>query len=205
VRNVVKLERELASGLPYPLAEASDEDLLRLGGGEAFGEFYRRHAVAVLRYCYGRTFCPHTAADVMAETFAHALESRHRFDAELGTPAAWLYGIAHHQLARIARRGAVRRRAMERIGIPRIAVDDESIERIESLVDAAAKQRMLDASLSALPDATRQALLLRIGDELPFAEVGARLGCSEGAARVRVFRGLAQLSASMDRGGDEHG
>ena len=41
------------------------------------------------------------------------------------------------------------------------------------------------------------ALAGRNGIELPYPDVASRLGCSEGAARVRVARALAQLSLSV--------
>ena len=40
-------------------------------------------------------------------------------------------------------------------------------------------------------------MLLRIGADLPYPEVAARLGCTESTARTRVARGLRQLVARM--------
>jgi DNA-directed RNA polymerase specialized sigma24 family protein len=34
--------------------------------------------------------------------------------------------------------------------------------------------------------------------DLPYREVAKRLGCSEGAARVRVARGLARLAEILE-------
>jgi DNA-directed RNA polymerase specialized sigma24 family protein len=35
-------------------------------------------------------------------------------------------------------------------------------------------------------------------DELPYDEVARRLGCSEGAARVRVSRALTRLAETLE-------
>jgi RNA polymerase sigma factor (sigma-70 family) len=44
----------------------------------------------------------------------------------------------------------------------------------------------------------RDAVRLRVVDELGYAEIAARLGCTEGAARTRVHRGLARLSTLLE-------
>jgi DNA-directed RNA polymerase specialized sigma24 family protein len=111
----------------------SDEELLAAtAGGEpaAFGAFYRRHARELTGFFVVRTRNAETAADLVAETFAAALQGCGRFRGERGSAAGWLYGIAHHQLAQLARRGAVDRRARGRLGMPRIALSDEQLERV---------------------------------------------------------------------------
>src|SRR6185436_8729232 len=42
----------------------------------------------------------------------------------------WLFGIARHQLLYTLQRGRVERRARDRLGMPRIELDDEDLERI---------------------------------------------------------------------------
>src|SRR5215211_6407421 len=138
----------------------------------AFAAFCDRHAVAVLGFFARRTTCAATAADLTAETFAQAYASRRRYR-DTGDPAtAWLFAIARRQLAGFVRRQAVDDRARRRLGIAPSALDDVSFERIEDLAD------------------------LR---ELSYADVAGRLGCSEGAARVRVCRGLDRLARLLRR------
>ncbi len=69
-------------------------------------------------------------------------------------------------------------------------LDDEHRERIEALADLTGVR---DA-LGQLPSGLADAVSLRVADELPYADVAARLGCTEPAARMRVSRGLAQLA-----------
>jgi RNA polymerase sigma factor (sigma-70 family) len=59
----------------------------------------------------------------------------------------------------------------------------------------------LDAEMLALGSADRAAILLRFFDERPLAEVGAELGLSENAARMRVERALAKLRQRLARRG----
>ncbi|HEV2774797.1 MAG TPA: sigma-70 family RNA polymerase sigma factor [Solirubrobacteraceae bacterium] len=178
----------------------SDAELLRESTRrpEAFGEFYDRHAEALLGFFARRTWDAQDAADLTAETFAVAFASRRRYR-DTGAPAyAWLLGIARHQLGRALRRRRVDDRARRRLGIERVELDDASLTRIEELADLSTLRPALTAALEQLAPGTARAVALRITDELPYAEVAQRLGCSEGAARVRVTRGLTQLADLLE-------
>jgi RNA polymerase sigma-70 factor (ECF subfamily) len=178
----------------------TDADLLRESARrpEAFGEFYDRHAEPLLAFFARRTWDAQEAADLTAETFAVAFAARRRYR-DTGAPAyAWLLGIARHQLGRSLRRRRVDDRARRRLGIEPVQLDDVSLTRIEELADLQAMRPALSAALDQLPTATARAVALRVTDELPYAEVADRLGCSEGAARVRVMRGLDQLADLLE-------
>ncbi len=97
-------------------------------------ELYDRHAEAILAFLVRRTWDPEVAVDILAETFAVALEGHHRFRGRHGEAArAWLYGIARHELADYFRRDAAQRRALARLGIERRPLTDVEYERIEEL------------------------------------------------------------------------
>src|SRR3954464_7252645 len=80
----------------------------------AFAQFYRRHVRGVIAFFHRRTGDAELAADLTAETFAAALEGCDRYAPERGARAAWLYGIAHRQLATLQSNGGVERRARRR-------------------------------------------------------------------------------------------
>lgn len=174
--------------------QPTDAELLASDRTEDFGIFYDRHARAVLGFLYRRTADPDTAADLTAETFAQALLSRRRFRDPGNGARAWLVGIAHHQLARTLRRSRVEDRARRRLGMERVPIDEVSYERIEELADFTPVREAIREAMGSLSSGLADALTLRIGLELPYDEVARRLGCSPGAARVRVARGLARLS-----------
>ena len=81
-----------------------------------------------------------------------------------------------------------------------IEADDQDLRRIEELADLAPILVRLDQALSELPPESADAVRLRVRDELPYAEVARRLGCSEGAARVRVARALTRLADALETG-----
>lgn len=178
----------------------SDADLLLRAGDDpsSFGVFYRRHVDAVLGYHFKRTGCAQTAADLTAETFAGAYLARRRFRPGPAPARAWLFGIARRQLGTFARRQRVADRARRRLAIPLIELDDADLERVETLVDLQPVAEAVRAAVAKLPGGQAEAVRLRVGDERSYAEVAAVLGCSEGAARVRVSRGLRTLADLLE-------
>lgn len=180
-------------------AAPSDADRLLIAAKtspEAFGAFYDLTVRDVLSYFYRRVMCPHTAADLCAETFARALEHRDRFDIRRGSARGWLFGIAGNLHADWLRRGSVADRARRRLGIF-FDVSDDMLEEIEAAVDLSPMKEALRDALELMSPALRDAVLLRVALDLPYTDVATRLGISEGAARVRVSRALTHLQDTL--------
>jgi RNA polymerase sigma-70 factor (ECF subfamily) len=164
----------------------------------AFRELYDRWADRLLAYFYRRVLDAEVAGDLLAETFAVAFERRRRFR-DTGAPgASWLYGIAAKELSHWFRRQAVERRAVRRLALEVPALDEESIARIEALSDMETRRAALAAALEQIGAGERDAVALRVVEEMGYAEIASRLDCSEAAARVRVHRGLARLNRLME-------
>ncbi len=181
-------------------AEPTDTELLidSVTRAPAFGEFYDRHVASIVRFFYRRTSCVETSADLTAETFAAAFVSRRRYR-DTGTPAlAWLMTIANRQLSHYVRRRKVADRYRRRLDIGRVELTPEDYERVETLADLSGLRQELADAMAALPVSQLDAVRYRIVDQLPYGEVAARLGCSEGAARVRVSRGLRTLAGRLE-------
>lgn len=180
--------------------ERTDEALLvaaASGDGDAFAAFYSRHVDAVTGFFYRRTACPHTSADLAAETFAQALSAVHRFRPAPSAGSKWLFGIAANLYRRWCRRGRIASRHRRRLGIETPVLSHDDVEHIERLVDFEPLAGALEAALEALSPSVRDAVMLRIADDLPYEDVATRLGCSVATARVRVSRGLASLTAQV--------
>lgn len=178
----------------------SDADLILASrrDPQAFRELYDRWAETLLAYFYRRVHSAEVAADLLAETFAVAYERRGRFR-DVGRPGgAWLYGIARRELSHYFRRMHVELRAVRRLGIEMPVLDHDSIAAIEALVEADAHRTALSDAMSKMSEAERDAVQLRVIDELGYPEIAARLQCTEAAARTRVHRGLARLSDLME-------
>jgi RNA polymerase sigma-70 factor, ECF subfamily len=178
----------------------SDADLILAARNDprAFRELYDRWAEPLIAYFYRRVLDPEIAADLLAETFAIAYEKRCRFR-DIGRPGgAWLYGIAGRELSRYFRRRKVELRAVERLGLQRPQLDEDSIARIEALADRDAARSALGDAVQRMSPAERDAVALRVVEELGYEEIAQRLNCTPAAARVRVHRGLARLSDLME-------
>jgi len=138
-----------AAGEPAP---DTDGQLLvaALADQDAFGTFFDRNHERILAYFYRRTFCPHTSADLCAETFAQAWTSIRRYDPDAGTGRAWLFGIAGNLYRGWLRRGVVRGRARRRLGITTPDLTEDDLDRIDHLVDTSELREGLQAALSQL-------------------------------------------------------
>ena len=174
---------------PRPRDDAS----LLAGDAYDFAAFYSRHEDAVLRYFLRRTGSADLAADLTAETFARALEGRHRFRAGLGDAGAWLFGIAGNVVATSWKRGRVDDSMRRRLGMEPLSLDDEALARINDLDDEPAF-----GALEDLPDEQRAAVSGRVVDELSYAELAQRMRCSESVVRQRVSRGLRTLRNRLE-------
>jgi RNA polymerase sigma factor (sigma-70 family) len=149
----------------------------------AFRELYDRYAERVLGYHLRRTRDEDAAHELTAETFAQAWLVRARFRDECdGTAGPWLFGIARNVLLMSVRRTRLEAAARERLGLPAAPAPAE-----EAWLDG------LDEALADLPEGQREAIRLRVVDDLAYEQVAASLGTTPEAARVRVHRGLAAL------------
>jgi RNA polymerase sigma factor (sigma-70 family) len=178
----------------------TDEELLRAAAHDptAFAVFYRRHAQAILTYLRRRTGDMEGAADLTADVFAAAFESRRRFQPR-GEPArAWLFGIANNLLAMDRRTRARAAAARRRLGVERIAFLDEELERVEAAMarEIAGDARALVADL---PADQREAVLARVVDERDYRDIASQQGCSEAVIRQRVSRGLARIGLALEK------
>ena len=177
-----------------------DEDLL-LGSRDRPAEFvvlYDRKMPDLLGYFMRRTLDAQAAADLTAETLAEAFACRARLgDRGDGSAAAWLYTIARRKLGRYQRRHRVEDAARRRLGLERLELGAEDIERVEALVDFEEVGHAVAAALEDLRPDQRDAVRMRVIDGCSYSEIAAEFGCSEDVARARVSRGLRRLASQL--------
>ena len=158
---------------------------------------YERLSRRLLVYFTRRTCDAELALDLVAETFAQALQGGYRgtSDAEA---VAWIWGIARNLLAAYFKRGQIERRALRRLGIERPALTDAEAARIEELAGLGELREAVAEALAALGADQREALRLRVVEELEYPVVASRLGITEPTARARVSRGLRKLAQALE-------
>jgi RNA polymerase sigma-70 factor (ECF subfamily) len=170
-------------------------DTVRIGSDpDALARFYLAHYDDVVRYLARRLDRPHDVADLVADTFLAALDSAGSYDPARGRPVAWLFGIAHHQLARHHRRRDADRRAAERFAGRRL-LDADDIARLEERIDAAHAARAALERLDRLSTVDRELVELVHLHGLEPREAALVVGMRPDRARVRLFRARAKLRA----------
>jgi RNA polymerase sigma factor (sigma-70 family) len=162
--------------------------------GEAFAAFYRLYERSLLGFFMRATGRPELAADLTAETFACALESVGAYDPARGRPDQWLFGIARNVLGSSYREGRVESAARERLGLPRLVIDDHASDTIARLSEG---EEQAALALACLPEQQRQAINARVVEDRDYAEIAGELHCSESVVRQRVSRGLSTLRARL--------
>ena len=175
----------------------TDASLLREAGRDpgAFSELYARHVAAV--HGWLRRRLEWAASDLTAETFARAWLRRDRFtDDRGGSALPWLLGIAARLLADAVRRERIDTRARERLGLPTDLASEDGYAEVEERLSP---RLALDQALRSLPAHEREALELRVIDELPYGQVAERLEIRPAAARLRVSRALRRLAVSVSK------
>ena len=96
------------------------------------------------------------------------------------------------------RRGHAERRALRRLGAEPPLLEPEELRRIEELADLGSLRAALAGALEELSEEQREAVRLRVVEELDYPVVAARLGVTEATARARVSRGLRLLAVALD-------
>ena len=178
--------------------QRSDADLLATGGGEEFVAVCERHGPALRSWLRWRVRDGDAAAELLAETVAAAWARSRTFrDPGDGSAAPWLFGIAAKQAALYWRKRRVATGARERIGMTVRAYEVDPFDEAEERLDHASLAPDVRAALDGLPREQRDALRLRVVDELAYADVACRLDISEGAARTRVSRALSTLRSRL--------
>jgi RNA polymerase sigma-70 factor (ECF subfamily) len=165
---------------------------------DAFADFYDAYEERVLVFFARRLLDAEVAFDLMAETFAIALERRLQFRGRTAEEEqGWLFAIARSQLSHYWRDERVARGALARMMVEVPALDDARLEEIERLAGIAELADRVSDALAQLPVDQRRAVELRVIQELPYAALAVQMGVSQQVARARVSRGLRQLARML--------
>jgi len=151
-----------------------------------FSDLYSRHAAGIFRFAYFLCGNRELAEDIAAETFARALTASDRINP--GTVKAYLHAVARNLFLDWTRKQK-----------PQVPTPDGIPEPIdpapspEAVVAARLDLEAARDALQHLPEGERSALLMAAVGELPYEEIGAALGCSVAAVKLRVHRARIRL------------
>ncbi len=167
----------------------------------ALFEAYHRQVVA---YAVRRTrpagdlaLAQDVAADVFTIAWQHLCAPRQSGDVGPAIGLPWLLVTAGHVLSQHVR-DDTRRVAREERAMSDRAMAPHTI----GPADVQALSGQVAKALDRMSPGDRELLLLRVWDELSFAQAGEVLGCSPGAARVRWLRARRRFAAALTRESD---
>ena len=162
-------------------------DAARVDDREALAELWRTHQAPLLRYLRSRrTPSPDDAA---SQVWIDVATSIDRFEGDDDDFRRWLFTIAH-------RRSVDQIRKAVRTSAPRPALTVRAADHAASADVEHEHHDALDraiALVAALPGDQAEAVMLRVVNDLPTADVASVMGISAGNVRVLVHRGLTRL------------
>ncbi len=164
---------------------------------QALAEVYDRYAEPIYRYLYRYLGDAAQAEDLTGEVFLRLLQALGTRRAPRERIDAWLYRVAHN----LAMDWFRQRRKHGNLSL------DERPDEPEGEVPGRSggeelpwqavvknqEEEQLRAALQRLTPEQQQVLLLRFGEGLKPAEVGALMGKSEGAIKVLQYRAVQRL------------
>ena len=147
----------------------------------------RQHYDAIFRYCYHHVGSRAVAEDLCQDTFASFIEHFAEIRS-VGKAKTYLYTIAKNKCRDFYKKKAP-------IFVEEVP-EPEKEERMEELV-------IVRQMVMSLPEAFREAVVLRYFQNLKYPEIAAILGINLSLAKYRVKKGLELLSAMETEGKHE--
>ncbi len=193
--NIVREEKKApAAGVGSHSAYEIKGLIRQAAGGsfKAFGSLYSIYLDRIYRYIYYQVNDRMTAEDITEEVFVKAWKAIKSCQGREDTFQAWLYRIAHNQLANCLRDNG-RVTSLEKDG----SIDfPDPGQRTES----GAEYAELMEAIAGLPETQRQVIILKFIEGLDTRQTGKVLKKNEGAIRIAQMRALETL---RDKLGEE--
>lgn len=181
----------IAIAAPETPADTSDADLAQAARDDpqAFGALFVRHRAAVYRFLRARTSADDEAAELTAVAFERAFVAMPRYR-RVGDAGAlpWLLRIARNAAVDAGRRH--RPIPIDSLSLEQHPADLSDPET--SVLEREALDQVREL-VRALPEAQRDAIVLRYANRLPAREIAEVIGKSQAATEKLLARALAAL------------
>ena len=174
--------------------EVDDETLAALAAHdfEAFAELYRRYECVVFRVVRSRTPSDDVAEDITAHVFFKALLKAEEWRGE-GSYRSWLYGIARNAVS--TWRNQPGRAAVVLEAVPDL---EDPVPTPPTQVVIGEERDLVWRRVSELPDAQREAVVLRYMKEHSIDEIASITKRTKGAVRILLHRARCRLRKQME-------
>jgi RNA polymerase sigma factor (sigma-70 family) len=164
---------------------------------EAFEEILGRYRNPVYRLCYRSAANPEDADDWAQECFVRAYQKLGSYDPALPF-RPWLLRLVTNTCINLARTRSRRQDRLE-LGFAEESEPFSTEPDPGQAVLAEEDARRVRAAVEVLPPPLRQAVVLRVLEELSFRELAEVLGVPLQTAASRVRRGLLQIRERLER------
>ena len=155
---------------------------------------FERHHRSVYRFFRRAAGGPELAEDLTQDVFLRVLRFRSTFQPGREF-RPWLFRIARNTLT-----DHVARRRTETATVEDGGFSSDPAPSQLRIVEARDRLARVEAAINSLSAEQREALVMARFHDLSYREIGAALGCTEGAVKARVFRALQSISARLDEG-----
>lgn len=179
------------------LAERNDEELMQAygtGDASAFEILYARHRGPLFRFMLRQLREHGTAEELYQDVWQKVILARERYRPEAKF-TTWLYQIAHNRLTDHWRaqqhRPQAGEDAMER------AEQTPDPETPERQLSAFEERRRLQLALEELPPDQREAVMLRLEQELTLEEIAEITGVGRETVKSRLRYALDKLREKL--------
>lgn len=179
---------------PPKLQDDATLAVLAAGDPEAFGELYDRYCDPIYRFAYRRLRDRQAAEDATADVFFKALRAIATYKPSVAPFSAWLYRIASNAVTDHLRARRPVNSLDTAMDTPDAAqpVEQQAINRLEA--------DRVWLAVDNLSSAQRTAVILRLGHDLPIAEIATLMERSEGAVKLLLNRGLTGVRRMLASG-----
>ncbi len=184
--------------MDQPVAGSTDEALmLAWAGGDAaaFEALYARHRGPLYRFILGQLRDRPLAEELYQDVWQRVIAARAGWKPEAAF-STWLYRIAHNRLNDHWRAQRHRPPAPVDADLRTAALADP--DDPERLADADEARGRLQQALDELPEEQREAVLLRLQQELSLEEIGRITGVGRETVKSRLRYALDKLRARLN-------
>jgi RNA polymerase sigma-70 factor (ECF subfamily) len=185
-----------------------DEDItlmleFKSGKAEAFNRLVDKYSKPIINYIFRFTGSSEDAQDLAQDLFIRVYNSAKNY-----TPSAkfttWLYRMANNISIDYIRKKKFRGSHASldehlecEAGEMKVPVADGKIRPADEVMESEEAGENVRAALQSLPDKQRSAIIMKIYEERPYAEIAQILGTSAASVESLLFRARQALKAKL--------
>lgn len=160
------------------------------GNLKEFGTIYDTYVKRIHDFIYFKTYHKETAEDLTSKTFMKALESIKNYDAKIGSFSSWLYRIARNTVIDHYRKDKNTTNIED-------VWDLSSGQDIKSDIEYKEDLAKVKIHLAKLSPENRDIVILRVWQEMSYAEIAEVVGKSEDSCKMMFSRTIAKFKKEI--------